>query len=787
MADISKITVGDTTYNLRDRNYCTCSTDASTTAKTASLSGFVLTTGSVVNIKFTNSNTASDPTLNVNNTGAYAIKRYGSTAASTSVNASWRAGSVVTLIFDGNYWMIGHGYDDNTTYYGVVDTITHTGKNMLPYPYEDTTKTIYGITFTDNGDGTITANGTVDSGYNAVFVLADSPLDEINPSGESVILSGCPEGGSSSTYCVYCLMQAVTARDYGSGANFGHPIYYAAIVIYSGTTVNNLTFSPMIRLATESADWEAYNGPEVLVTLPSYELSEGGIVAVKTDDEITRGSLLNINDTGAKQILNQVRPLKDSEICSGDTATFIYSNNIYHLLSVDRWQNLATPSSPGLMSASDKDKLNTVARNANNYYLPTASANVLGGVKVGTNLSISSGVLSATDTTYSDATTSDAGLMSATDKTKLDGIEAGANAYTLPTAAADTLGGVKVGTNLSISSGVLSATDTTYSAATTSVAGLMSAADKTKLDGIAAGANAYSLPTAAANTLGGVKVGTNLSISNGVLSATDTTYSAATTSAAGLMSAADKTKLNGIATGANAYSLPIATASALGGIKVGTNLSINASTGVLSATNTTYSNATQSAAGLMSAADKKKLDGVATGANAYSLPTASSSTLGGIKVGTNLSISNGVLSATNTTYSNATTSAAGLMSAADKTKLNAITPYPTAYSTSGNWKRLAFSNKLQILWCTQSVTIANINTQWGGGYEARIGYWSFPWAFNAVPTITVALQGCSGGACILEYTGTGSATSTQTYYAWRPTTGTNITITVGITAFGTYT
>jgi len=44
--------------------------------------------------------------------------------------------------------------------------------------------------------------------------------------------------------------------------------------------------------------------------------------------------------------------------------------------------------------------------------------------------------------------------------------------------------------------------------------------------------------------------------------------SAATTSAAGSMSAADKTKLDGIATSANNYVLPKATASALGGVEV---------------------------------------------------------------------------------------------------------------------------------------------------------------------------------------------------------------------------
>lgn len=60
--------------------------------------------------------------------------------------------------------------------------------------------------------------------------------------------------------------------------------------------------------------------------------------------------------------------------------------------------------------------------------------------------------------------------------------------------------------------------------------------------------------------------------------------------------------------------------------------------------NTIYNAATQSAAGLMSAADKAKLDGIATQANKYTLPTASSSTLGGVKIGSNINISSGVIS-----------------------------------------------------------------------------------------------------------------------------------------------
>ena len=46
----------------------------------------------------------------------------------------------------------------------------------------------------------------------------------------------------------------------------------------------------------------------------------------------------------------------------------------------------------------------------------------------------------------------------------------------------------------------------------------MSAADKTKLNGIASGANNYSLPQATSSTLGGVKIGSNISVSSGVIS-----------------------------------------------------------------------------------------------------------------------------------------------------------------------------------------------------------------------------------------------------------------------------
>ena len=59
---------------------------------------------------------------------------------------------------------------------------------------------------------------------------------------------------------------------------------------------------------------------------------------------------------------------------------------------------------------------------------------------------------------------------------------------------------------------IIKATDT----ATTSAAGVMSAADKTKLDGIATGANKYTLPTASSSTLGGVKTTSTVTSTTGL-------------------------------------------------------------------------------------------------------------------------------------------------------------------------------------------------------------------------------------------------------------------------------
>lgn len=90
-----------------------------------------------------------------------------------------------------------------------------------------------------------------------------------------------------------------------------------------------------------------------------------------------------------------------------------------------------------------------------------------------------------------------------TEKNKLAGIDEGANAYTLPTAAKDVLGGVKTSSTVTSASGYTACPiisgipyykNTTYSVATASANGLMSKEDYSKLAAFGA-ASTYALKT----------------------------------------------------------------------------------------------------------------------------------------------------------------------------------------------------------------------------------------------------------------------------------------------------
>ena len=123
-------------------HYCTCYTASSTANKTVTVTGFVLETGARVTVKFSNSNTAANPTLNVHNgsayTGAKAIMYRGTSSVSDSSNYyRWQSGDIVDFIYDGTNWvMVGW---QTYAYHAESATSASTSTYATYLRYSDTT------------------------------------------------------------------------------------------------------------------------------------------------------------------------------------------------------------------------------------------------------------------------------------------------------------------------------------------------------------------------------------------------------------------------------------------------------------------------------------------------------------------------------------------------------------------------------------------------------------------------------------------------------------------------
>jgi hypothetical protein len=159
---------------------------------------------------------------------------------------------------------------------------------------------------------------------------------------------------------------------------------------------------------------------------------------------------------------------------SDDGKALVVNKHKWEMKKVDAVTDVATESTNGLMSASDKTKLNGIATGATRT---TVDRLLLDN----SDNPVSNRVLKAAldAKAYKTVATAKAdGLMSASDKSKLGGIEYGAN-KTIVDAALDT-GSANPVQNKAVKAALDSKADTTV--ATASANGLMSAADKKKLD-----------------------------------------------------------------------------------------------------------------------------------------------------------------------------------------------------------------------------------------------------------------------------------------------------------------
>ena len=153
------------------------------------------------------------------------------------------------------------------------------------------------ISFTLNNDGTITVNGTAASAATATLFLYGSSSAAKGNIFKGMIANGCPSGGATNGYSL-AIQGFDTATpsggnsyyDIGNEAAIGNDDYVRVYIrVQNNTTVNNLTFKPQIRLATDSnSDYQPYADDNQTLTAK--------VAQNATDISSVKSDLTNLED-----------------------------------------------------------------------------------------------------------------------------------------------------------------------------------------------------------------------------------------------------------------------------------------------------------------------------------------------------------------------------------------------------------------------------------------------------------------------------------------------------------
>ena len=168
--------------------------------------------------------------------------------------------------------------------------VTVSGKNLIPYPYTNTTLTSNGITFTDNGDGTVTANGTATA--NAWFFIKydSTKLFDVTKtytlSGgfdeNSFVYAGFYKNGKwvaeKGTY-----NQAGTVKIDLSSVTAEYDTISLRACVRTGTTVDNVIFRPQLELGEAATEFEPYTTPKTTNLLLDAPLGPGESISCREE------------------------------------------------------------------------------------------------------------------------------------------------------------------------------------------------------------------------------------------------------------------------------------------------------------------------------------------------------------------------------------------------------------------------------------------------------------------------------------------------------------------------
>lgn len=132
MGYIGKVKVAGQRHSVASSLYGICRTSAEVPEKAVECVDLdSLIEGTTIYVKFLYGNTSANPTININSLGALPMYRYGAVPPGVTISSSWQVGSVISLTYDGNAWIMDGWLNDNTTYQNLNPAMGGTEESLV--------------------------------------------------------------------------------------------------------------------------------------------------------------------------------------------------------------------------------------------------------------------------------------------------------------------------------------------------------------------------------------------------------------------------------------------------------------------------------------------------------------------------------------------------------------------------------------------------------------------------------------------------------------------------------
>ena len=146
------------------------------------------------------------------------------------------------------------------------------GKNIIPFPYASGTITHNGVTFTNNGDGSITIDGTPINEPASDYPLVAGGLIDLGDEYWFGLVNGTVKGDY-----IFTLRDADGNSVNGVNMRYqGNTTKAIQMRALYGNTFNNVMVFPMIEKATVASDWEPYSNIRPIVGYDNISITRSG-------------------------------------------------------------------------------------------------------------------------------------------------------------------------------------------------------------------------------------------------------------------------------------------------------------------------------------------------------------------------------------------------------------------------------------------------------------------------------------------------------------------------------